>query len=98
MQGLRFVVSTALFLNLCAQPVRAVLEAMPEWLDDGLAIGGRMFVAVGFAMVINMMATKEVWSFFSIGFVLATISEITLIGLGIIGLSLALIYISLSTM
>jgi len=98
MQGLRIVVPTALILILGANTVRALLEAMPEWLTDGLAIGGGMVVAVGFAMVINMMATKEVWPFFAIGFVLATISEITLIGLGIIGLSLALIYISLSKM
>lgn len=32
---------------------------------------------------------------FAIGFVLATVSQITLIGLGIIGVSLALIYLSL---
>jgi PTS system mannose-specific IIC component len=55
-----------------------------------------MVVAVGYAMVINMMATKEVWPFFAIGFVLATVSQITLIGLGAIGLALALLYLSLS--
>src|SRR5699024_12036687 len=70
MQGLRIVVPTALILILGANTVRALLEAMPEWLTDGLAIGGGMVVAVGFAMVINMMATKEVWPFFAIGFVL----------------------------
>ena len=42
------------------------------------------------------MATKEVWPFFAIGFVLATVTNITLIGLGAIGLSLALIYLKLS--
>ena len=47
-------------------------------------------------MVINMMSTKEVWPFFAIGFVLATVSEITLIGLGVIGVALALIYLALS--
>lgn len=55
-----------------------------------------MVVAVGYAMVINMMASKEVWPFFAIGFVLATVSEITLVGLGVIGISLALIYLALS--
>jgi PTS system mannose-specific IIC component len=69
---------------------------MPTWLTEGLAIGGGMVVAVGYAMVINMMATKEVWPFFAIGFVLATISQITLIGLGAIGVALALIYLALS--
>ena len=54
-----------------------------------------MVVAVGYAMVINMMATKEVWPFFAIGFVLATVSRnYTLIGLGAIGVALALIYLA----
>ena len=49
-------------------------------------------------LVINMMATREVWPFFALGFVLATVKEITLIGLGAIGISLALIYLALSKM
>lgn len=69
---------------------------MPQKLTDGLGIGGGMVVAVGYAMVINMMATKEVWPFFAIGFVLATVQQLTLIGLGAIGISLALIYLVLS--
>ncbi|MCM3798181.1 PTS mannose/fructose/sorbose transporter subunit IIC [Caldibacillus thermoamylovorans] len=96
MQGLRIAIPAILIVAVGAGPVRSMLEAMPTWLTDGLAIGGGMVVAVGYAMVINMMATKEVWPFFAIGFVLATVSEITLIGLGAIGVSLALIYIALS--
>jgi mannose PTS system EIIC component len=95
MQGVRIAIPAALILAVGAGPIRSLLEAMPAWLTDGLAIGGGMVVAVGYAMVINMMATKEVWPFFAIGFVLATISQITLIGLGIIGVCLALIYLKL---
>ena len=54
-----------------------------------------MIAAVGYAMVINMMATREVWPFFAIGFCLAAISQLTLIALGVIGISLALIYLGL---
>ncbi|OCA83150.1 PTS mannose/fructose/sorbose transporter subunit IIC [Bacillus sp. FJAT-27225] len=96
LQGLRIAIPAALIIAVGAGPVRSLLEAMPTWLTEGLAIGGGMVVAVGYAMVINMMASKEVWPFFAIGFVLATISEITLIGLGAIGVSLALIYLALS--
>ena len=42
-----------------------------------------------------MMATNEVWPFFVLGFVLAAISQLTLIALGAIGISLALIYLGL---
>jgi PTS system mannose-specific IIC component len=95
MQGIRIAIPAALILAIGAGPIRSLLEAMPAWLTDGLAIGGGMVVAVGYAMVINMMATKEVWPFFAIGFVLATVSQITLIGLGAIGVALAIIYLAL---
>jgi PTS system mannose-specific IIC component len=95
-QGLRIAIPAALILAIGAAPVRDLLTSMPTWLTGGLAIGGGMVVAVGYAMVINMMATKEVWPFFAIGFVLATVSQITLIGLGAIGVALALIYLALT--
>lgn len=96
LQGVRIALPAALILAIGAGPIGSVLNAMPAWLTDGLAIGGGMVVAVGYAMVINMMATKEVWPFFAIGFVLATVTQITLIGLGAIGLALAFIYLTLS--
>jgi PTS system mannose-specific IIC component len=96
MQGLRIAIPAMLVVAIGAGPVRDLLSSMPLWLTSGLAIGGGMVVAVGYAMVINMMATKEVWPFFVIGFVLACISQITLIGLGAIGVALALIYLALS--
>ena len=33
---------------------------MPDWLTHGLVVGSGMVVAVGYAMIINMMATREV--------------------------------------
>ncbi len=96
MQGIRIALPASLILIIGAGPIRTLLTSMPAWLTDGLAIGGGMVVAVGYAMVINMMATREVWPFFAIGFVLATIPQLTLIGLGIIGGSLAFIYLALT--
>ena len=48
-----------------------------------------------YAMVINMMSTKETWPFFAIGFVLAALSQLTLIALGALGVAIALIYLGL---
>ena len=96
LQGVRIALPAALILAIGAGPIGSLLASMPAWLTDGLAIGGGMVVAVGYAMVINMMATKEVWPFFAIGFVLATITQITLIGLGALGVATALIYLALS--
>ena len=98
LQGVRIAVPAAALLFIPAQTVQSFLESMPAWLTDGMAIGGGMVVAVGYALVINMMATKEVWPFFVIGFVLASISQLTLIALGALGVALALIYLNLSKM
>ena len=95
MQGVRIAIPAAALCFIPDSAVTAALEAMPAWLTDGMSIGGGMVAAVGYAMVINMMATKEVWPFFALGFCLAAISELTLIALGVIGISLALIYLGL---
>lgn len=96
MQGIRIAIPAAALLAIPAATVQNFLESMPAWLTDGMAIGGGMVVAVGYAMVINMMATKEVWPFFAIGFCLAAVSDLTLIALGVIAVSMALIYLKLS--
>lgn len=96
MQGLRIAIPAAMLLFIPAETVQSVLASMPAWLSDGMSIGGGMVVAVGYAMVINMMATREVWPFFILGFVVAAITDITLIGLGGIGIALALLYLQVT--
>lgn len=98
MQGLRIAIPALALVFVPAETVQGLLESMPEWLSHGMAIGGGMVVAVGYAMVLNMMASKEVWPFFVLGFVFAAISQLTLIALGAIGVALALIYLTLSKM
>ena len=96
LQGLRIAVPAALLLAIPAQSVQHALNLMPGWLNHGMVVGGGMVVAVGYAMVINMMATREVWPFFAIGFALAAISQLTLIALGAIGVAIAFVYLNLS--
>ena len=96
LQGLRIAIPAACLCVIPAEIVQGALQSMPEWLTNGMAIGGGMVVAVGYAMVINMMATPEVWPFLIIGFCLAAIGDLTLIALGAIGICIALIYLKLS--
>lgn len=95
MQGLRIAIPAVLLCIIPTEAVTNALNAMPDWLSGGMAVGGGMVASVGYAMVINMMATKETWPFFILGFVLAAIPQLTLIALGLIGISLALIYLGL---
>lgn len=95
-QGLRIMIPAGLLMFIPAATVQAGLGVLPPWFTEGMAIGGGMVVAVGYAMVINLMATKEVWPFFFLGFALAPLSQLTLISVGIVGVCLAIIYLNLS--
>ena len=95
LQGIRIAIPAAALCFVPASVVTSALNSMPEWLATGMTIGGGMVAAVGYAMVINMMSTKETWPFFALGFVLAAINQLTLIALGVIGVSLALLYLGL---
>lgn len=95
LQGVRIAIPAAALCIVPAKVVTDALNQMPAWLSGGMAVGGGMVAAVGYAMVINMMSTKETWPFFALGFVLAAIGQLTLIALGAIGVALALIYLGL---
>lgn len=95
LQGIRIAIPAAALCIVPASVVTNALNQMPDWLSGGMAVGGGMVAAVGYAMVINMMSTKETWPFFALGFVLAAIGELTLIALGTIGIALAIIYLGL---
>ena len=98
MQGIRILVPALALCFIPPQVVTDALNKMPEWLTGGMAVGGGMVAAVGYAMVINMMSTKETWPFFALGFVVAAIPDLTLIALGVIGVVLAIIYMTLKSL
>lgn len=95
LQGLRVAIPAMLILSIPSTAVVAGLNAIPTVITEGLQIAGGFVVVVGYAMVINMMAADSLWPFFFLGFVLAAVTVLNLIAMGIIGVSLALIYIRL---
>ena len=96
MQGARIAIHAVALCFIPAEVVQAGLQSIPEWLTTGMAIGGGMVVAVGYAMVINMIANKETWAFLILGFCVAALTEITLISLGAIAMAMVMIYLHLS--
>ena len=96
LQAIRVAVPAALVALIAGtDTVSAMLSSIPEVVTRGLQVAGGFIVVVGYAMVINMMATREVWPFFALGFVFAAINQLTLIALGVIGVCLAIIYLGL---
>ena len=96
-QGLRIAIPALLLLFIPSHIIQAALNSLPEWFTTGMTIGGGFVVAVGYAMVINLMANKEVWPFFFLGFAIAPLNELTLIATGIIGVCAAIIYLNVTS-
>ena len=95
MQGLRVAIPAAILLVIPSHLYVVLFEAMPQWLLEGLSVGSGLIPALGFAIVINVLASKKTWLFFALGFVLAALPNLTTIGLAVIGISITLIYMAL---
>lgn len=97
LQGLR-VALPAVLVAIAAETglVTTLLDSIPEVITKGLQIAGGFIVVVGYAMVINMMSAKYLMPFFFLGFVIAAFTSINLVGFGIMGAVLALLYIQLN--
>ncbi|MDO4916109.1 MAG: PTS mannose/fructose/sorbose transporter subunit IIC [Rothia sp. (in: high G+C Gram-positive bacteria)] len=98
LQGLRVAIPTAAVAAVAGTHiVQTWLDAIPEVVTGGLQVAGGFIVVVGYAMVINMMRAKALMPFFFLGFVLAAfIPDLNLVGLGIMGACLAVIYVQLN--
>lgn len=96
LQGLRCAIPALLIMLVPVESVQMVLDAIPAWLTSGLAAAGGFVVVVGYAMVINMMATPKIWPFFIAGFALSAITQLNLIAMGMLGVAIALVYLQLS--
>lgn len=69
---------------------RVALESLPSWILDGLSVAGGMMPAVGFALLLNIMLKKQYVPFLLIGFVLVTYFDLTLIGVSVLALAIAM--------
>ena len=67
-------------------------ENAPTVLLEGLGIGAKMVPAIGFAMLLKIMWSKEVAGVFFIGFVMTTYLHLPIMAVAIIGASIAALY------
>ncbi|HEL0289529.1 TPA: PTS mannose/fructose/sorbose/N-acetylgalactosamine transporter subunit IIC [Streptococcus equi subsp. zooepidemicus] len=67
-----------------------LVDYIPPVLLNGLTVAGKMLPAIGFAMILSVMAKKELIPFVLIGYVCAAYLQIPTIGIAIIGIIFAL--------
>ncbi|MGL4796842.1 MAG: PTS mannose/fructose/sorbose/N-acetylgalactosamine transporter subunit IIC [Paraclostridium sp.] len=75
---------------LAGQAIGTTLtEVLPQQVWDGLGAAGKMMPALGFAMLLKVMLSKEYIIFMMLGFVLVAYLNLPLLALAIIGLVVA---------
>ena len=71
--GLIFATIVTLFFIGGATFGQTVVDAIPKWLMNGLSAAGGMMRYVGFAILLKVMMSKDMWGFYFFGFALAVI-------------------------
>ena len=79
------------FMAAFAMPVLQNLIALiPAWLPKGLSVAGGMLPAIGFAMIMSVMLTKEFIPFALLGYICAAYLGVPTVGIALVGLVFAL--------
>lgn len=96
-QALRVSIPTTIVAAFVSpEMVQSMLNALPQVVTGGLEVAGGFIVAVGYAMILNMMYIKYLMPFFYLGFVLGGYLKLSLLAFGVVGLVLAIIYVELN--
>lgn len=95
MQGMRVMLPALLLVLIPNDWIISLIAVCPVVVLRGLSVAKGLIPALGFAIVINVLASKETWVFFALGFILAGISSLSLVGVCIIGAAMMLIYMAL---
>ena len=76
--------------------VTAINEWIPAWLMSGLKYAGGLLPAMGIALLMRYLPMKKFFAYYIIGFVLMAYlpSNFTILGVSLVGLALAAIYLS----
>lgn len=74
-----------------AQTVLGIMAMIPEKIIHGLAVGGGLIGAVGFALLLKSIKAKQLWPMFLIGFILSSYFKLNLIGISVLAFSLILL-------
>ena len=76
---------------MSAEGLEKVISLIPTWLNTGLSVAGAMLPAIGFAMILNVMAKKELIPFVLLGYWAIAYFKLPIIGVAILGTTVALL-------
>lgn len=69
--------------------VQSALDAIPDFILDGMGIAANMLPAMGFAMLLRMVISKRLIPYLILGFVLISYANIPVLGVALIAIVIA---------
>ena len=76
--------------------IEKILNVIPSFIQNGLAISTGLLPALGFALLVKMIINKKVAVFYFLGFALSVYLNIPITGIAIFGVILAVILVNLN--
>ncbi|HBG5343966.1 TPA: PTS sugar transporter subunit IIC [Clostridioides difficile] len=74
--------------------IEKILSFIPSYVTHGMDVAAGVIPAIGFAMLARMMLNKKTVAFLLLGFILVAYLNITVTGVALFGLAIALIYVN----
>lgn len=81
---------------LGAPVMESILNFIPDFIQNGLAIATGLLPALGFALLVRMIINKKVAVFYFLGFALSVYLKIPITGIAIFGIITAIILIGMN--
>lgn len=72
--------------------VANILNAIPQWLQDGISVASGVLPALGFALLLNILWRGALIPYLVLGFVLVVYLELPLIAVAIVSAAMALLH------
>lgn len=76
--------------------ISSILNAIPDFIQRGLAVATGIIPALGFAMLAKLLINKTVIPYLFLGFAIAIYSQIPLTGIAIMGAILSVIIVNIT--
>ena len=89
---LQYALPVAIVIFAGQGVTQAIVDAMPDWLANGLQVAGKLLPVTGMAMLLNYMPVKKHWHYLVLGFVLYSYLGLGILPIGLIGLVFAIAY------
>ena len=88
-------IPTFIVLSVGGDAAKSLVTGLPGWLQSGIKLAGNLLPALGFGILLSVLATPGMVPWFFIGFLLAIFAKFSVLGAAFLGICAGAIYIFL---